>query len=355
MSTILLENYIKFLIENESKNWVRTDLPAYSEEEISPAKEKVPDFPKKKESKRKKSFLKILLALAATTGGVGALVNNADIQSAKKADSGDVKSIQKTIKKINDIKSAEYTIPSITWKTSDVVDDSKEFTKSKEVSPQTGQFVAIPYYDNGNVSVGFGTNIDRAGKKGKESDHPNLNSNNTQLRNAAIIKATKLIYDSYGIEKQATSAGINQSDANRIFAISYNDHIRKLMRSSPWLKTEATPSIVELVAYDMGYNVGPGVFSKEFKKAGAALRSFVEMLEIYSQTKDAKDLESSLQFLTTAIEEIKDSNAYRNPKASRDNAVASGQAWWETRFERHTRLLNDLLESLQNGLNTLTY
>ena len=354
MSSILLENYIKILIENEEKNWARTDLPLYDKEEISPVKEKSPVFPTKNKAKSKKSFLKILLSVAAATGGVGSLITNFDIDNAKKADMGDAASIQKTVKKIKKAKS-DYVIPSVTWETSGVVDDSKEFTKSKEVSPQTGQFVAIPYYDNGNVSVGYGTNIDRAGKKGKESDHPNLNSSNPQLRNAAIIKATKLIYDSYGIEKQPTAAGINNADSNRIFAISYNDHIRKLMRTSPWLKTDATPSIVELVSYDMGYNVGPAVFSKEFKKSGKALKSFIEMLEIYNQTKDEKDLENSLEFLTTAIEEIKDSNAYRNPRLSRDNAVDSGQAWWETRFERHVRLLNELLESLQNGLNSLTY
>lgn len=354
MSRILLENYIKILLENEGKNWVRTDLPAYRQEEISPAKEKSPDFPEKKQAKSKKSFIKILLSIAAATGGVGALITNSDIDTAKEADAGDPKAIEDTSNKIKDAKS-KYVIPTVTWKKSNVVDSSKEFTKSKEASAQTGQFVAIPYYDNGNISVGYGTNIDRAGKKGKEINHPGLNSNNTKTRNAAIIKATKLVYDSYGINKKPTSAGINQSDANRIFAISYNDHIRKLMRSSPWLKTEATPSIVELVSYDMGYNVGPAVFSKEFKKAGKALKSFIEMLEIYNQTKDEKDLENSLEFLTTAIEEIKDSNAYRNPRSSRDNAVDSGQAWWETRFERHIRLLNELLESLQNGLNSLTY
>lgn len=360
MSNTLLRNYIEILLKEEN-NWARTDLPAYKPndkykdeyEEISPVNNKqteiLPIGNKKKP--KNKTFLGLLLALAASAGGMH-LVTNSDIQKAKQADKGNEKAIEDTSKKINDLK---YVIPSVRWKTDNVEGDSASFTRSKEVNASTQSFVALPYYDNGNISIGYGTNIDRSGKKGKETNHPNLNSSNPTLKSKAIKKAVQLVYDSYGISKKASDSGITESEAERIFTIAYSDHIRKLMKSSPWLNTKATPSIVELVAYDMGYNVGPAVFSKKFKKAGKALRTFIEMLEIYSQTKDRKDLENSLESLSIAIEEIKDSNAYRDPKQARDNAVESGQAWWETRFERHIRLLNELLESLQDELDNLQY
>jgi hypothetical protein len=372
MSDILIENYIRFLIENENRQNVRTDLPIISnfnskeeEEDEYVHNDVKTDLPIQKAastSKIKKQkngkLMKIALALAAASG-IGLTVSQKSTLNKADNNPSDVRANNAAKKVVNYLSyvgdpdyKEKFSVEDIMWSKGVDKDELIDFIKHHE------SFSALPYYDNGNVTIGYGTNVDKNGKTGKEVNHPGLNSSNADVKEKAIKKAVNLAYESYGIKqgnktKIATVDGLSEKDAKTILDYSLDDHISLLHRYSPWISNNDIPTNVLFVMYDMSYNIGPAVFSRLFKKTGSYFEKFSKALTEYEKSNDQKDIIDAIDNLYNVVKEIKDSNAYRSGVEARNNYINNNPnaATWKTRYELHIERLELVISDLEQQIH----
>jgi GH24 family phage-related lysozyme (muramidase) len=363
---IVLKKYIRLVLENDEKYFVRTDLPVKprnEDEDDWEHNDVRTDLPvmktskkdlKKKAAKAKGSFMKKALTIAAAAGLAltptqKAIINKADNSPNNERARSDANRLVSYLSHVQRPDFVEkYSVDDIMWSKGVNKTELVDFIKHHE------SFSALPYYDNGNVTIGYGSNIDRNGKTGKESKHPGLESKNKTTREKAIKKAVKLAYSSYGIQangktKEASASGLTEAEARNILSKSLNDHIQLLTQNSRWVSNPVIPTDVLFVLYDMSYNIGPAVFSSLFKKAGAHLHNFAKSLQKYEKTDDQVDIIDAVDHLENAIKEIKDSNAYRSGVQARDNYISNNPnaASWKTRYELHVERLSSVMSDLE--------
>ena len=210
------------------------------------------------------------------------------------------------------------------------------------------KFKASPYVDRGNISIGFGSNIDRNGKKGKSKQY----TFKGKKKKSSMLKATKLALKSYGITRVPKTSTITKAEALKIAKIAWKDHKKSLFLIDPWV--EDLPGPVIHVCVDMGYNVGSGVFNdfeeleKHFFKASTSYTSFLK-------SKKAEHLLVTIQSLKDAIKELENSKAYRATKKARDNYLKKNpnKASWKTRFEEHIDNIQSVINIMQNAIDNL--
>lgn len=362
--TILIENYIRLVLETDKDKWARTDLPINPDSDEShndvrtdlPILNKSQEKTSKKYKKPKKAgyYLKIALALAASAGTV---LNTAQQSIMQNADNnpGNSKAVRDANRQLNYLAYVgnpdfveKYNVDEVDWSKGVKKPELVNFIKDHE------DFSALPYYDNGNVTIGYGSNIDRKGKTGKASKHPGINNKDDAVKNKAIKKAVKLAYSTYGIKqagetKTPSASGISEAEAKTILDLSLNDHISLLHSYSPWVSNSSMPSDVLFVLYDMSYNIGPAVFSRLFKNAGKSFENFVKSLAKYEKSGEQIDIVDAVDHLYNAIKEVKDSNAYRSGVQARDNYIQNNPnaASWKTRYELHIERLNSVVSDLE--------
>jgi GH24 family phage-related lysozyme (muramidase) len=218
-----------------------------------------------------------------------------------------------------------------------------EFMKDAE------DFAAKPYNDEGNISIGYGSNIGRGSNFKKVSNYSNINFENS----SDIKKLTQVALDTYGIGGTASSDGLTEEQASEISRIAWIDR-EQLMRQKHSDFIEDLPGEVQHICFDLGYNVGPYVFNK-FKEAKKGAKKIASGYKKFKNSNSAEDLQEVREGIVKFMDEIIDSDAYRNTTEARDNMLSAHPDWdpWKVRFEKHEDTLKSMIERIDSALNNM--
>lgn len=218
-----------------------------------------------------------------------------------------------------------------------------EFMKDAE------DFAAKPYNDKGNISIGYGSNIGRGANFKKVSNYSNINFGNS----SDIKKLTQVALDTYGIGGTASNDGLTEEQASEISNIAWIDR-EQLMRQKHSDFIEDLPGEIQLICFDLGYNVGPYVFNK-FKEAKKGAKKIASGYKKFKNSNSAEDLQEVKEGIIKFKDEIVDSDAYRDTTAARDNMLDAHPDWapWKVRFEKHEDTLKNMIERIDSALNNM--
>jgi len=367
----LLKDYVKYIL-NENNNFV-DEYPINPEPaEINPSENAPLSLPNKQKKRPKKSYVEIVKKIIML-GTIPAAISAGMLAKAKEADLAPTKDNVKQIEQIITVSQAQSTespnlkaikklVPSPQAKVKPASKAKKISISFKEYNDNEAfnfmlkkeSFRSSPYVDKGNISIGYGSNIDKDGnsrdKNGKALGKANAYNFKGKGRKASMRSATNLALKTYGIGRVAKKGKykITKKEGLKIAKIAWNNHKSILIKNNPWVNQ--LPGQVKAVCVDMSYNVGTNVFGL-FKDAKKFLVAASKNYEDFIRTGDIKSAKLLKENLKKLILELKDSKAYKDTKKARDNYLKNNpkSASWNTRFEEHINKIQNVINKIEEA------